>query len=133
MSARYTLLLAALGGAIAVLLGAFAAHGLRPQLAERLFEVFQIGVTYQFYHVFALLAVGLLQLSYPSRLLRFSSAFFLAGILLFCGSLYVLALSGVHRFGAVTPIGGVFFVLGWLTLLSAIFQKVKQNADTAER
>ena len=60
-------------------------------------------------------------------------AFFLAGILLFCGSLYVLALSGVHRFGAVTPIGGVFFVLGWLTLLSAIFQKVKQNADTAER
>lgn len=133
MSARFTLMLAALGGALAVLLGAFAAHGLRAQLSERLLEVFQTGVSYQFYHVFALLAVGLLQLHYRSRLLALSSAFFLLGILLFCGSLYVLAWSGIHWLGAVTPVGGVFFVLGWLTLLGTLFKKVNLNADTTER
>lgn len=133
MSARSTLLTAALGGALAVMLGAFASHLLRDQLEARLLEVFQIGVTYQFYHVFALLGVGLLQLQGDCRALRISGGLFLVGMLLFCGSLYLLALTGTHYLGIITPVGGVAMIFGWLTLAWAIFSKVKQYADTGER
>lgn len=133
MSARSTLLIAALGGALAVMLGAFASHLLRGQLETRLYEAFQIGVTYQFYHVFALLGVGLLRLQDDCRALRISGGLFLVGMLLFCGSLYLLALTGTHYLGIITPVGGVAMIFGWLALAWAIFSKVKQYADTGER
>lgn len=133
MSARLTLLCAALGGALAVMLGAFAAHGLRDTLEPRLMEVFQTGVSYQFYHVFALFGVGLLLQRDDLRALRLSAGLFGLGMLLFCGSLYTLALTGIHYFGIITPIGGVSLIAGWLVLAFAISGKVKQNADTGER
>lgn len=133
MSARLTLLSAALSGALAVMLGAFAAHALQHALEPRLLEVFQTGVTYQFYHVLALFGVGLLLQRQNSRPLRLSAALFLLGMLLFSGSLYILALTGVHYLGFITPIGGVSLIAGWLTLAFAIAGKVKIDADTGER
>lgn len=133
MSARFTLTIAAVLGAVAVALGAFAAHGLRSQLSERLLEVFQIGVQYQFYHVFALLLVGLLLQRDDSRGLRWAAVLFLLGILIFSGSLYVLALSGVHWLGVITPLGGSAFIAGWLVLAFSIYQQGKNNADSGER
>ena len=125
MSARFTLLTAALLGALAVALGAFAAHGLKAVLSERLLEVFQTGVDYQFWHVGALLVTGLLQQRQNSRGLKVSALAFLAGIVCFSGSLYVLALSGIHWLGAITPLGGTAFIIGWLSLAVSIFQQDK--------
>lgn len=133
MSARMTLFVAALLGACAVALGAFAAHGLRDQLGARLLDVFQTGVQYQFYHVLALLAVGVLQQLRDSRCLRLSAALFLLGIFCFSGSLYLLALSGIHWLGAITPLGGMAFIAGWLLLALSIVQQGKQHADSGER
>ncbi|WP_432697000.1 DUF423 domain-containing protein [Marinobacterium sp. YM272] len=128
MSARLTLLSAALLGALAVCLGAFAAHGLRDQLSSRMLEVFQTGVTYQFYHVLALFGVGLLLQRQDRPLLRVSAALFLTGMLLFCGSLYLLVATGVHYLGMVTPVGGVLMILGWLTLAGAVFKALPVNS-----
>jgi uncharacterized membrane protein YgdD (TMEM256/DUF423 family) len=111
-----SLRLVALSGFSAVALGAFGSHGLRGRLTPDMLDVFQSAVSYQFYHSLAWLAVVLLGLHCPSRWLRLSGSCFGIGILLFCGSLYVLALSGIHWLGAVTPLGGLAFLAGWLLL-----------------
>ncbi|MBA4503587.1 DUF423 domain-containing protein [Marinobacterium marinum] len=133
MSARITLVMAALLGALAVALGAFAAHGLKSVLSIRMLEVFQTGVQYQFWHVGALLVTGLLQRQRNSLGLKICGWAFLGGIVCFSGSLYVLALSGIHWLGAVTPLGGTAFIIGWLGLAVSIFQQDKQHADSGER
>ncbi|GAA0789571.1 DUF423 domain-containing protein [Marinobacterium sediminicola] len=132
MSARFTLVTAALLGAIAVALGAFAAHGLKTVLSERLLEVFQTGVEYQFWHVGALLVTGLLQRKGNSRGLQISAVAFLTGVVCFSGSLYVLALSGIHWLGVITPLGGIAFIIGWLSLAVSIYQQEKQYADSGK-
>lgn len=110
--------LAAIFGALAVMIGAFGAHGLKERIAPELMTVYQTGVQYHFYHVAALLAVGMLALqSPPSSWLNISGWAFVTGILIFSGSLYVLAISGIRWLGAVTPIGGVAFIVGWIALL----------------
>lgn len=120
---------AALLGALAVALGAFGAHGLKKYVPAETISTFETGVRYQFYHVFALLAVGILYERFPVKWLRYAGNCFLIGILLFSGSLYILTalkatdtvgLSGV---GAITPIGGVFFIAGWLFLFVAQWRK----------
>ncbi|MBV0933205.1 DUF423 domain-containing protein [Marinobacterium weihaiense] len=123
MTARFTLVTAALLGALAVALGAFAAHGLRSILTGRLLEVFQTGVDYQFWHVGALLVTGLLQQRCNGLGLKISALAFLVGIVCFSGSLYVLALSGIHWLGVITPLGGTAFIIGWLSLAVSIFQQ----------
>jgi uncharacterized membrane protein YgdD (TMEM256/DUF423 family) len=111
------LVLAGLNGFIAVSLGAFAAHGLKSMLGADLLATFQTGVQYHMYHSLALLAVGILMLQFPAQTgLRLAGFFFLAGIIIFSGSLYVLALSGIRWLGAITPIGGVAFLAGWALL-----------------
>jgi uncharacterized membrane protein YgdD (TMEM256/DUF423 family) len=102
-------------GAATVLLGAFAAHGLKSRLSPEQLEWWQTGVRYQAWHGFALLFCGLLaRTGTPPRL---SAALFLAGTALFSGSLYAMALTGATWLGVVTPFGGVALVLGWLALL----------------
>jgi len=116
--------IAAVNGFVAVACGAFAAHGLRARLPADLLAIFQTGVQYQMYHALALLAVGLLSLHMGSSgLLRASGWLFLVGIVIFSGSLYILALSGVRWLGAITPIGGVAFLAGWLLLLAAVLRQ----------
>ena len=120
---------AALLGALAVALGAFGAHGLKKYVPIETISTFETGVRYQFYHVFALLAVGILHEKFPVKWLRYAGNCFLIGILLFSGSLYVLtALKatdtvGLSAVGAITPIGGVFFIAGWVFLLLAQWRK----------
>ena len=111
---RTFLLLGAVFGFLGVALGAFGAHGLRSRLSPEMLNVFETGVRYQMYHVFALLivaaAIGHLG---NARLLVMAGWFFVGGILIFSGSLYALALTGTGILGAITPIGGLLFLAGW--------------------
>ncbi|HKM36592.1 MAG TPA: DUF423 domain-containing protein [Thiopseudomonas sp.] len=119
---RYGIFIAAIFGATAVLLGAFAAHGLKHILSVEHLAVLQTGVHYQFIHALALLLVALLAQQQASRALVYSAVFFTLGILLFSGSLYLLVLTPLTP-GVVTPIGGVLLVLGWLSLAYAGVRK----------
>ncbi|MGH8735869.1 MAG: DUF423 domain-containing protein [Burkholderiales bacterium] len=106
--------------ALAVILGAFEAHALKARLPVELLEVYHTAVRYQFWHALGVLAVGLaLQLSSETGWLRAAGWLLTTGIVLFCGSLYLLALTGSTWLGAVTPLGGMAFILGWLALVVA--------------
>lgn len=121
---RWALALGAFVGLLAVMAGAFGAHGLRNVINERGLEVFQTAVGYQMYHALALIAVSLMPaLGLHRRLLTIACGFWLAGILLFSGSLYLLVLSGAHWLGPVTPVGGVCFMIGWALLVAAALKK----------
>lgn len=115
-SARVTLMSAALLGMTAVMLGAFGAHALRDLLEPRFLAVWQTAVQYQFWHVAALLAVGCFQQRTECRWLGLASLGFILGIVIFSGSLYLMALTGFRPLGMVTPVGGVLFILAWLSL-----------------
>ena len=111
------LLVAAILGFLGVAFGAFGAHGLRERLSPEMMAVFEIGVRYQMYHVFALLAVAAAIAHFGrARMLLIAGWSFVAGILIFSGSLYALALTGTGAFGAITPIGGVGLLVGWACL-----------------
>jgi uncharacterized membrane protein YgdD (TMEM256/DUF423 family) len=120
---------AALLGALSVALGAFGAHGLKKLVPAETVTTFETGVRYQFYHVFALLIVAILFERFSQRWLKYAANCFIAGIILFSGSLYLLtALKatdtvGLSGIGAITPIGGVFFIAGWLCLFRAFTAK----------
>ena len=116
-------------GLLSVVLGAFAAHALKEAISDYAVNIFETGVRYQFYHVFALLAAGILYKKFPNRFIRWSGICFITGIVLFSGSLYVLTyikgtvMPGYKWIGAITPAGGLFFILGWLFLLTGAFKK----------
>jgi uncharacterized membrane protein YgdD (TMEM256/DUF423 family) len=114
---RNFLLAGAVLGFLGVAIGAFGAHGLRSRLSPDMLAVFEIGVRYQMYHVFALLAVaGAIGHFGQARLLTIAGWAFITGTLIFSGSLYALALTGTATFGAITPIGGLGFLIGWACL-----------------
>lgn len=111
---RTFLLIGAVAGVVGVALGAFGAHGLRARLTPDMLAVFETGVRYHMYHALAILGVASIAERLPaSRLVLASGWLFLAGIILFSGSLYLLAVTGVRVLGAITPFGGVAFLLGW--------------------
>ncbi|WP_022977626.1 DUF423 domain-containing protein [Nevskia ramosa] len=116
MSAKLMVMLAGLFGFLGVGFGAFGAHALKERLTPDLLAIYRTAVEYQFWHALALMAVGLLAMSRPGPLLSASGWSFAFGILLFSGSLYALALSGVRVLGAITPIGGLLFLVGWVLL-----------------
>ena len=120
---RTFLLIGALAGVVGVALGAFGAHGLRARLTPDMLAVFETGVRYHMYHALAILGVAsVAERLQASRLVLASGWFFLAGIVLFSGSLYLLAVTGVRVLGAITPFGGVAFLLGWGCLALAAFR-----------
>lgn len=108
--------LGALAGGVAVALGAFGAHGLKSRLAPDLLAIFETGVRYHMFHALALLAVAWATTRWTSPWLSGAGWLFAAGITIFSGSLYLLALTGARWWGAVTPIGGLALILGWLCL-----------------
>jgi uncharacterized membrane protein YgdD (TMEM256/DUF423 family) len=119
---RLFAMLGALSAAIAVAAGAFGAHALRARVEPRLLEVFETGARYQMYHALALFAVAWL-LGQGGRGVGPATAagwLFVAGTLLFSGSLYAMTLSGVRALGAITPLGGVCFIAGWVLLAVAL-------------
>lgn len=117
---RWPLVAGALFGLLAVMAGAFGAHGLRTVASARELGVFQTAANYQMYHALALVLVALLHgRGLSTRLLGLAGRFFLAGIVLFSGSLYLLVLTGAHWLGPVTPLGGLCFMVGWALLAAA--------------
>lgn len=121
--------IAALLGALSVMLGAFAAHGLKKILTADDLQIFETAVRYQFYHVFALLAAGILYAAFPGKLMAWAGKLFIAGIILFSGSLYLLCYVKYNEMplnwiGAITPFGGAAFIAGWIFLFLAV---VKRN------
>lgn len=118
---KLVLLTASALGALSVVIGAFGAHALRATLeASGRLDTFETAVKYQFYHTLALLAVGMLMFRNDSKLLDYASYSFMAGIFIFSGSLYILCLTGVTKWGAVTPIGGLLLITGWVLLFAGI-------------
>jgi uncharacterized membrane protein YgdD (TMEM256/DUF423 family) len=120
--ARVFLLLGSVYGLLGVAFGAFGAHALRAQLTPELLAVYHTGVEYQFYHALALLAVGLLALQRGVTPLPLAGWCFALGVPLFSGSLYLLALTGTRWLGAVTPFGGLLFLVGWGALIAAVLR-----------
>ena len=116
---RTLLLVGALAGFLGVALGAFGAHGLRARLPPEMLDVFETGVRYQMYHAFAILIVALAAARLDGWLIRAAGWSFAVGIVLFSGSLYLLALSRITMLGAITPIGGLAFLAGWGCLIAA--------------
>jgi uncharacterized membrane protein YgdD (TMEM256/DUF423 family) len=118
--AKLFLTLASLSGMLAVMLGAFGAHGLKSRLSEQSLSVFETAVQYHFYHSLALLAVGLIAINQPQvALLKSSGWLFVIGIVVFSGSLYLLSMTGIRWLGAITPLGGLAFIGGWACLAAA--------------
>ncbi|MDB5192190.1 MAG: hypothetical protein JWQ96_1753 [Segetibacter sp.] len=123
--------IAAILGALAVALGAFGAHALRQKVTEATLNIFETGVRYQFYHVFALLAVAILFKDYNNKWMNTAGWLFIAGIILFSGSLYILtyikafAKPGLNWIGAITPLGGLAFIVGWFCLLAGVLKSTK--------
>ena len=113
---RTFLMLAAFFGFTGVALGAFAAHGLKNRLSAEYLAIFHTGVLYQLIHALALFGVAILAIQIQGRLVTYAGISFALGILLFSGSLYLLTLTGVSKLGIITPIGGVFFLIGWFIL-----------------
>jgi len=108
---------------LAVALGAFGAHALRSRVAPEMLAVWHTGVEYHVFHALGLLAVGIVAIHLPgSTLLRWSGLLMLVGIILFSGSLYLLALSGERWLGAVTPVGGLAFLAAWVLFVAAVLR-----------
>jgi len=113
-------------GGLSVMFGAFGAHSLKERLTEKSLATFQTGVQYQFMHSIALILVGLLSLHFADehkKKIERPGWFFLAGIILFSGSLYSLALGGLRWLGPVTPLGGLCFMIGWVLLAFSLSKK----------
>ncbi len=133
MSSKSLLITAALSGALAVALGAFGAHGLKAMLSSERIAIFHTGVTYQYYHTFAMFLVAILSTQLKTPALVKAGWFFLAGIVLFSGSLYLLAcrdilgISNWSWLGPITPIGGVLFIVGWVWLAIGILKEKKST------
>ena len=113
---RFLFAAGAIAGLLGVAIGAFGAHALRDRLAPDLLAIFETGVRYHFYHALALLAAGYAAGRWPDGTAGPAGWLFIAGIGLFSGSLYVLALTGVRWLGAITPLGGLAFIAGWALL-----------------
>lgn len=119
--------LAAVLGALAVVIGAFGAHGLEPLLTKyNRLDTFETAVKYHFYHTFAIFLVGVvIAFGKDHKLLKYSAWSFMAGIIVFSGSLYILSLTNVTWLGAVTPLGGLAFIGGWILLFVGIGKNSK--------
>ena len=122
------LLISAASGFIAVALGAFGAHGLKGKLPDNMMSAFETGVQYQSIHTLAILATCLLSLHFGRGVwFQYAGSSFALGILLFSGSLYGLALTGMRWLGPVTPLGGLFFLIGWALLLVATIKHISNQ------
>ena len=107
---------------LAVVVGAFGAHALKGKLSDDMMEVYKTGVEYHFYHALGLLLIGVLSLHFPSGLINWSALFLSIGVILFSGSLYLMAVTGVKWLGAITPLGGLCFIVGWILLFITVWR-----------
>ncbi|HAP01076.1 MAG TPA: DUF423 domain-containing protein [Bacteroidetes bacterium] len=126
---RTILTTACVFASLAVILGAFGAHTLKEKISPELLLSFETGVRYQFYHALALLLLGILIKDFQNRFTKWAAIFFTAGIIFFCGSIYILSIRdiiGLENYkwlGPITPLGGVCFIIGWASLLLSVRKK----------
>ena len=119
--ASWLLIVAGINGFLAVALGAFGAHALKNKLSDDLRAVYQTGNQYHFYHSLSLMLIGTISTQTPENsILAWAGVMTCLGILLFSGSLYVLAVTGIRKLGAITPIGGLCFLAGWALLIYGV-------------
>lgn len=122
-TAKLFLILGALNAALVVMLGAFGAHGLKTKISVEMLAVYQTGVHYHLFHALGLMVVGLVAMQITdSAYLKWSGWSMLAGIVLFSGSLYVLSVTGARWLGAVTPFGGLSFIVAWMLFVVALIR-----------
>lgn len=126
-SGRNWIVLGGLFGGLAVITGAFGAHGLEGRLEAKDLQTYEVAVRYQMYHSLALVLVGLLA-QHPSRLLSLAGSMFALGILLFSGLLYALVFTGITRLGMIVPLGGLAFIAGWFLLAAAALSSGQQSS-----
>jgi len=125
MNATRSLLAGAIFGAVGVALGAFGAHVFRPMLTETCrLETYELAVRYEFYHALALLISGVTQLVLNNKFIRLAAFFFVAGIFLFSGSLYLLCFTQIKIFAIITPLGGLALIAGWVLLAIGVSGKL---------
>ncbi len=122
-TAKFFQALGGLNAALAVMLGAFGAHALKARVSTEMLAVYQTGVQYHFYHALGLVLVGLAAMYWPaSAHLKWSGSLMLAGIVLFCGSLYGLSVGELRWLGPVTPFGGIAFIAAWAAFVIAVLK-----------
>jgi uncharacterized membrane protein YgdD (TMEM256/DUF423 family) len=121
--AKLFIALGSLNALLAVMLGAFGAHSLKSRLTENMLAAYQTGVQYHIYHALGLILVGIIIIqTLPSSIFKWSGWLMLTGIILFSGSLYFLSVTNIRWLGAITPIGGIAFIIAWLTLFVGIIR-----------
>ena len=124
ITAKLFLLLGSANAALAVMLGAFGAHALKARLDVSLLKAYHTGVEYHFYHALGLILIGIIAMNIPANIwLKSSGWSMFVGIILFCGSLYLLSIFNLRWLGMVTPIGGLLFIFAWLSLCIAIIKQ----------
>ncbi|BDD04963.1 DUF423 domain-containing protein [Aureibacter tunicatorum] len=122
---KLVLMSASVLGALAVMIGAFGAHALKPMLeSSGRLDVFETGVKYHFFHTLLLIAIGILMPKLQGGAAQWAAIFTILGIVIFSGSLYALCITGITKLGAITPIGGLMFILGWLMLGFAVYKSM---------
>ena len=132
MNKRF-LKIAAFMGALTVIFGAFAAHAIKSRVNAETLSIFETGVRYQMYHVFAIFLVGIIYKEFPFKYMIWAGNLFLSGIILFSGSLYALTFfkangnENMNWLGAVTPFGGTCFIVGWSLILLSLYQPKKSS------
>lgn len=119
---RFFFIAGSISAFLGVALGAFAAHGLKTRLSTEMFNIFEVGVRYHMYHALALLAVAWASSRWPGGSVTAAGWLFLVGTIIFSGSLYLLSLTGLRWLGAITPIGGAAFLIGWLLLAWGVWR-----------
>lgn len=123
MTHKLIIIIGSISGAISVMLGAFGAHALKDSLtASGRLETYETAVKYQMYHSLAMILLGVIMLNFQHRFLNYASYSFLLGIIIFSGSLYALCATGITKLGAITPIGGLFLIAGWVLLAVGIYK-----------
>ena len=127
MSPLFWIILGSISGFLSVSIGAFGAHGLKSDLGEDLLAIFETAARYQMYDALAIIFLGLIMNSFQSPLFDWSGWLFILGTLLFSGSLYLLVLTGIKTFGAITPIGGICLLAGWVFLAIGAYKASNLN------
>ena len=125
MNAKTVLIVAGVFALLSVAIGAFGAHGLEGTLsANGRLQTFETGVKYQFYHTLALLLLGVLMLSLNSTYFNYAAFCYITGMIIFSGSLYILSITNITWLGAITPIGGLFLITGWVFLILGVQKSI---------
>ena len=119
---KFLLITGAILAALAVLIGAFGAHGLKAKVSHEDLEIFNTGVSYHMFHALAIILMGVMGFNLPHYIISIPAYFMVTGVVIFSGSLYLLVITNLRWLGAITPIGGLCFIIGWFLFVYKVYQ-----------